>query len=261
MSSFLTQKSSDLSASSFNKSYNRMGSDFNETKIQNNYSVDRIIYDLKIILVGNSGVGKTSLLGTFLGENFDSNYKCTVTAETKTKNLIIDINVAVNLNIWDTCGQEKFRSLTKSFFRDAHGILLVYDVSDQKSFDDLKLWLKEIKEGAPETSSIILVGNKIDLNRVVSNQDANDFVINNKLQYVEVSCLEGRFIETPFQIIATDIVNKIKKGEIQIEQKKEEDEEEKEPAIKISDSQHLQEEFNIINKKERKREKEVKCCL
>ena len=259
MSSYLTQKSSDLSASSFSKSYNRMGSDFNEAKIQNNYSVDRIIYDLKIILLGNSGVGKTSLLGAFLGEKFDNNYKCTITAETKTRNLIIDINVAVNLNIWDTCGQEKFRSLTKSFFRNAHGILLVYDVSDQKSFDDLNLWLKEIKEGAPETSSIILVGNKIDLNRVVSNQDANDFVIKNKLQYIEVSCLEGRFIETPFQIISTDIINKIKKGEIKIEKK--EEEEDKDQDIKISDSQHLEKEFDIIRKKERKREKEVKCCL
>ena len=258
MSSFLTQKSSELSSSSFNKSYNRMGSDFTETKIQNNYSVDRIIYDLKIVLVGNSGVGKTSLLGAFLGENFDSNYKCTVSAEKKTKNLIIDINVAVNLIIWDTVGQEKYRSLTKSFFRDAHGILLVYDVSDQKSFDDLDLWLKEIREGAPETSSIILVGNKIDLNRVVSNQDANDFAIKNKLQYFEVSCLEGRFIETPFQNISIDTVNKIKKGEIIVEQK---DEEEKENDIKISDSQNVEMEFDIIKKKERKREKEVKCCL
>ena len=255
MSSYLTQKSNDLSGSSFN---NRLGSEFNITKTQNNYSVDRIIYELKIILVGNSGVGKTSLIGAFLGENFDNNYKCTVAAETKTKNMVIDINVAVNLNIWDTCGQEKFRSLTKSYFRDAHGILLVFDVSDQKSFDDLDLWLKEIKEGAPETSSIILVGNKIDLNRTVSNQDANDFIIKNKLQYVEVSCLEGRFIESPFQIISSDIVNKIKRGEIKIEQK---DEEDKEHDIKISDSQHLEEEFKIIEKKERKREKEVKCCL
>ena len=252
----------DISGS-ISKSYTRTvgnSNSFNETNQENNYSVDRLVYDLKIILVGNSGVGKTSLLGRFLGNEFDKNYQCTISAETKAKKLNIDMSTSVNLKIWDTCGQEKYRSLTRSFFRDAHGILLIYDVSDKKSFNDLNIWLKEIKENSPKTSSILLVGNKIDLsNRVISNQEANDFAIKNKIQYVEVSCLEGRFIETPFQNLSNEIVNKIKNNEIKIEDDDEDDE--KELEIRISDNQAIEKEIGMISKKERKREKEVTCCL
>ncbi len=247
---------SDFTPSSYNQSFCRSISEFNDTKIPKNYSVERLIYDLKIILVGNSGVGKTSLLGRFLGEDFNTNYKCTLTIEARTKILTIDACTGVNLTIWDTCGQEKFRSLTKSYFRDAHGILLVYDVTDQKSFDDLDLWIKEIKEESPEKSSIVLVGNKIDLPRVISNQDANDFALRNRIQYIEVSCLEGSFIETPFQKLSLDIVNKIANGEIIIKN----EDEEKENEIKIIDDQNLEKEINDYTKKERKREKEKKCC-
>lgn len=257
MSSFLTQKN-ELDGTSFSKSYNKMQSNFNDTKAQNNYSVDKIIYNLKIILVGNSGVGKTSLLGRFIGENFNTNYSCTISAESKEKYLNIDNSIAVNLCIWDTCGQEKFRSLTRAYFRDAHGILLLYDVSDQKSFDDLDSWLKEIKNEAPKTSSILLVGNKIDLSRTVSKQDASDFALKNKLQYNEVSCLEESYILTPFENISIDIVNKIKNGEIKIENN---EEDEKEQVIKINDNQKLENEIVKINEKERKREKEIACCI
>ena len=260
MASYFTPKS-------YNDSYlkscnnNRTSSDFNDTKMQANYSVDRLIYDLKIILVGNSGVGKTSLLGRFLGNDFSTNYKCTVTVETSKKNLSLDVNTGVNLNIWDTCGQEKFRSMTKSYFREAHGILLVYDVSDRKSFDDLGLWLKEIKNSAPENSSILLVGNKIDLPRVISNEEGNEFAIKNKIQYVETSCYEGSFIETPFVNLSIDIINKINKGEIKIENGKKENDEDKDIDIKINDNDKLELEMKNINKKERKREKDIKCCF
>ena len=262
MSSYLTQKS--YNESPYLKSYNS-NSYINDTKFQN-YSVDRLIYDLKIILVGNSGVGKTSLLGRFLGDDFNTNYKCTLTVETRTKNLSLDLNTGVNLNIWDTCGQEKFRSLTKSYFREAHGILLVYDVSDRKSFEDLDYWINEIKDGATENSSVLLVGNKIDLPRVISNQEGNDFAIKNKLQYVEISCLEGCFIETPFEKISLDIVNKIRNGDISIESeenKKDEDKdkEDKDMEIKINDNEKLDKEIQKITQKERKREKNVKCCF
>lgn len=267
MTSFLTQKS-DISAS-VGRSY-QIGNEFNDTKIQNNYSVDRLTYDLKIILVGNSGVGKTSLLSSFLGNDFNTNYNCTLSVESKTKNLSIDAFTSANLTIWDTCGQERFRSLTKSYFRDAHGILLVYDISDQKSFDDLDLWLKEIKEGAPEKCSILLVGNKIDLPRVISSEDANNFAIKNKLQYFEVSCLEGRFIETPFQNLSGNIVNKIKKGELKIGNNdngndlKEIKEELFENTIEIqmNDSNQSDFDINIKNfKKEKSKHKNKKCCF
>ena len=260
MTSFLTQKS-DLSAS-IGKSYNPLVNEFNNTKIQNNYSVDRVTYELKIILVGNSGVGKTSLLGGFIGNEFNTSYNCTVSVEAKAKYLPIDAFTAANLVIWDTCGQERFRSLTKSYFRKADGVLLIYDVSAQKSFEDLDLWLQEIKEGIPEKSSILLVGNKVDLPRVISIQDANDFAIKNKLQYVELSCLEGRFIETPFQNLSSDIVNKIKKGEIKIGNNdlKNIKSEENDNELEIQENNQNDFDINIKNIKNEKL-KNKKCCL
>lgn len=155
----------DISGS-ISKSYTRTignSNSFNETNQENNYSVDRLVYDLKIILVGNSGVGKTSLLGRFLGNEFDKNYQCTISAETKAKKLNIDMSTSVNLKIWDTCGQEKYRSLIKNYYQNSSLAIIVYSVTDQTSFDDVNEWYKQIKLNTSPDCKIFLIANKVDL--------------------------------------------------------------------------------------------------
>ena len=103
------------------------------------------IYQLKIILVGDSSVGKTTLVNRYMGYEFNENYSCTINADFKIKSLSITPNIGAELTIWDTCGQERFKSLTRQYFKDAHGVILVYDVSDLNSFNNISSWLKEIK--------------------------------------------------------------------------------------------------------------------
>ena len=168
-------------------------------------------YKLKIILIGDSGVGKTSLLSRYMGEEFVANKKCTLNAEFKIKSIKIDDSTSAQITIWDTCGQEKFRSMTSQYFKEAHGIILMFDVCDKRSFADLDIWLKEIKAKAEKDDvSIILVGNKIDLKfRNISYEDAKNFANNKDLNYYETSSKEGTNIESPFENITKDIIEKM----------------------------------------------------
>lgn len=204
-------------------------------------------YKLKIILIGDSGVGKTSLLSRYMGEEFVANKKCTLNAEFKIKSIKIDDSTSAQITIWDTCGQEKFRSMTSQYFKEAHGIILMFDVCDKRSFADLDIWLKEIKAKAEKDDvSIILVGNKIDLKfRNISYEDAKNFANNKDLNYYETSSKEGTNIESPFENITKDIIEKMnRKNQFENEVKE-----------KVSLNS-----VRAVRGKERKREKELKCC-
>ena len=106
----------------------------------------KTFYKLKIILIGDSGVGKTSLLSRYMDETFVANKPCTINADFKIKSITLDPLTSAQITIWDTCGQEKYRSMTKQYFKDAHGIILMFDVCDKRSFADLNIWLDEIKK-------------------------------------------------------------------------------------------------------------------
>jgi Ras-related protein Rab-18 len=169
-------------------------------------------YKLKIILIGDSGVGKTSLLCRFLDKNFSINQPCTVNADFKIKTLNIDSSTSAELIIWDTCGQEKYRSLTKQFYKDAHGIILMFDVCDKRSFENLNKWLEEIpKNNVNENFSVVLCGNKIDLNRNVSYEEASIFAKNKDMSYCETSSKNGINIDVAFEKVTKDIIEKIKR--------------------------------------------------
>ena len=208
--------------------------------------INRIIYQFKIILIGDQGVGKTSLVNRFMGYEFQENYACTINADFKIKSLSMDEETGAELTVWDTCGQEKFRAITRQYFKDAHGIVLVYDVNDDNSFRGLSSWLKEIKNNSNKDVSIVLVGNKIDLNdRKISKEEANEFAFKNGLIYYETSSKEGINIDTPFESLAKDIIKKIKEN----------------PDYEYNETvdQKLKR-LNERNEIEKKREKEVKCC-
>ena len=200
------------------------------------------VYQFKIILVGDSAVGKTSLVNRFMGSEFQDNISCTINADFKLKSISLDASTGVDLTVWDTCGQEKYRSMTRQYFKDAQGVILVFDVNNENSFKGLSLWLNEIKNNCNNNNvSIVLVANKIDLNeRVISKEEGNEFAEKNGLLYVETSSKDGININTPFENLSSNIIQKIK---------------EKQTGYNEQNLKKI-ERYEI----EREREKEVKCC-
>merc|ERR1711934_231249 len=121
-------------------------------------------YDMliKLLLIGDSGVGKSCLLCRYSDDVFNSNFITTIGIDFKIRTIELD-GAKIKLQIWDTAGQERFRTITQAYYRGAMGILLVYDVTDKKSFEHIKEWTKSIDQHASETAVKILVGNKCDI--------------------------------------------------------------------------------------------------
>ena len=209
-------------------------------------ALNKTIYQFKIILIGQSGVGKTSLVNRFMGYEFQENYTCTINADFKMKSLSIDPSTGAELTIWDTCGQERFRSLTRQYYKDAHGIILVYDVADEKSFKELDSWLDEIRINNKNDVSIVLVGNKIDLeNRVITKEQGKQFADKNGVMYIEASSKDGINVESPFEDLANDIIKKLR---------------EKNGGDNMETEEDKIKKIGERNEIERQREKEVRCC-
>lgn len=130
----------------------------------------------KILLVGNSGVGKTSLMMRYTEDHINLNHLPTIGVDYKMKKMQIQ-NKRVNLQLWDTAGTEKYSTITRSFYKSAHGILLCYSVNDLSSFKNVSNWLAQIKESSPDSVQVSLIANKIDVkeeDRDVSEQDGID---------------------------------------------------------------------------------------
>jgi len=163
----------------------------------------------KVGLVGESGVGKSCLLVRWVDNDFfTENDKYTIGVDYKFKSVSVkDKNV--KLQIYDTAGQERFRTVTASFYRGAHGILLVYDITDKESFARVEEWLKEIKNYTPDHTPIIFVGNKSDLDgkRAVDNATAKAFADKHNLHFIETSAKEGTNVDEAFMALAERIVD------------------------------------------------------
>lgn len=173
----------------------------------------KVFYQFKLVLLGDSGVGKSSLLNRYMDEGFFPNQPCTINADFKIKSLTIDEFSSAQITIWDTCGQERYRSMTGRYFKGAHGIILMYDVADKRSFADLDIWLEEIKKNTiKEDLSIILVGNKIDLkNREISSEEATNLARQFDCNFYEVSAYLGTNVVEIFNVIANAIYQHRKK--------------------------------------------------
>eukprot|EP01089_Gocevia_fonbrunei_P015072 TRINITY_DN4309_c0_g1_i2.p1 TRINITY_DN4309_c0_g1~~TRINITY_DN4309_c0_g1_i2.p1 ORF type:complete len:209 (-),score=27.24 TRINITY_DN4309_c0_g1_i2:28-654(-) len=130
----------------------------------------------KIVLLGEGSVGKTSLVSRYIHGSFNVRHVTTLQASFLTKTLNFDAK-RVNLNVWDTAGQERFHALGPIYYRDSHGALLVYDITDNSSFEKVKNWVKELRKMLGTSVSIAIVGNKVDLerNRAVNNEEAEKY--------------------------------------------------------------------------------------
>lgn len=167
-------------------------------------------YLFKQLLIGDSGVGKSCLLLQFADQTYNDNYISTIGVDFKIKTINLE-GKRVKLQIWDTAGQERFRTITSSYYRGAHGIIVVFDVTEIETFNNVKTWLKEIQQYANEDVSILLVGNKCDLvdRRVVEESVAMEFAQKENIHYIETSAKNATNVEEAFVRIAKQIKQQI----------------------------------------------------
>ncbi|KAL4341334.1 hypothetical protein GQ457_08G016370 [Hibiscus cannabinus] len=172
----------------------------------------KVDYVFKVVLIGDSSVGKSQLLARFSRNEFSMDSKATIGVEFQTKTLVID-NQTVKSQIWDTAGQERYRAVTSAYYRGAVGAMLVYDMTKRQSFDHISRWLEELRGHADKNIVIMLVGNKCDLTnlRAVPIEDAKEFAQRESLFFMETSAREATNVETAFFTVLTGIYRIISK--------------------------------------------------
>ncbi|EAY14102.1 Ras-like GTP-binding protein RYL1, putative [Trichomonas vaginalis G3] len=166
---------------------------------------------IKLLIIGESSVGKSCLLLRFAEDKFNENFLTTIGIDFKVRKVTID-DAKVKLQIWDTAGQEKFRTITKAYYRGANGILLVFDVTNRDSFNKTKQWMNSIKESITDPVDIILVGNKADgqysdpkISRQVTKEEGEEMAQEFQIPYYETSAKTAFNVEETFMKIATTV--------------------------------------------------------
>jgi small GTP-binding protein len=169
---------------------------------------DPAVKTFKFIVIGDSGVGKTAILKRLIDDVFVTQSSSTIGVEFLASQLEVD-GQTIKLQIWDTAGQERFRSIAKAYFRSAIGVLLVFDLADRKSFDDLGLWLSDIHRLCDPNAVVTLIGNKVDLKgRMITSAEAEAFGQLHQLTYFETSALGGDNIQEAFHRTAVACLRK-----------------------------------------------------
>mmetsp|Transcript_10426 Transcript_10426/g.17047 ORF Transcript_10426/g.17047 Transcript_10426/m.17047 type:complete len:212 (-) Transcript_10426:287-922(-) len=170
-------------------------------------------YLFKYIIIGDTGVGKSCLLLQFTDKRFQPVHDLTIGVEFGARMITID-NKQIKLQIWDTAGQESFRSITRSYYRGAAGALLVYDITRRETFNHLASWLDDARQHSNKDMTIILIGNKSDLEskRAVSLEEGQAFAKENGLIFLETSAKTAQNVEEAFIDTAKEIYSKIQKG-------------------------------------------------
>jgi len=166
-------------------------------------------YLFKLLLIGDSGVGKSCLLLRFADDTYTESYISTIGVDFKIRTIELD-GKTVKLQIWDTAGQERFRAITRGYYRGAVGALIVFDITKQVSFRNVEKWLQELKQHAFDDIVIMLVGNKSDLRqaREVPTDEAKKFAQKNNLLFIETSALDGENIKEAFYQTVSEIREK-----------------------------------------------------
>ena len=162
---------------------------------------------LKLLIVGGSGVGKTNFLNMFLNNKFNQNYFSSTGIDLQNKIMNIK-NKKVRIQIWDTAGQEKYKSITKNLFLKVMGALVLYDITNEESFTKLKEWVELIKEECGRHIKILIIGNKSDLEsqRAIDKEDAMKYANEEKVQYIECSSKTGENVEKAIIMLSEKIL-------------------------------------------------------
>lgn len=160
---------------------------------------------LKLLMLGDTGVGKTCLLLRYAYESFSPTFITTVGIDFKIKEVELD-GLRLRLQIWDTAGQERFRTITVSYFKGAHGIILVYDVSDRGTFDNVRHWVQQIRDNADESVRLVLVGNKCDREdaRAVSFDEGAALAQQFGVAFFETSAKQNKNVDACYTEIARE---------------------------------------------------------
>ncbi|KAG6487731.1 ras-related protein RABA5c-like [Zingiber officinale] len=167
-------------------------------------------YLFKVVIIGDSAVGKSNLLSRYARNEFNPHSKATIGVEFQTQSMDID-GKEVKAQIWDTAGQERFRAVTSAYYRGAFGTLLVYDISRRSSFDSIARWLDELNTHSDTTIVRMLVGNKCDLEtlREVSIEEGKALAEAEGLFFIETSALDSTNVKTAFEIVIKEIYNNV----------------------------------------------------
>ena len=210
---------------------------------QNNplFNPNKQIYNLKIIILGDIAVGKTSVINRFISNTFSDSYKTSISCEFQKKELDIDGETGANLQIWDTAGEERFMAVTKQYYIDSHGVMVIYDLTNKETFVKMNKWIKDVKDNAPKDTVIMVIGNKSDL--ISEKIDLGDELtpFKNEYLYREVSAKNGNNVSLAFEELTQRILEKIK----------EKKEKEGEDIVKPRDSVPLRKQSKSKTKKKK----------
>jgi small GTP-binding protein len=177
--------------------------------------MDQVDSRIQLLIIGDSEVGKTSILYRYANNQFSSFYLATVGIDYFTKDDVID-NKKIKVKIWDTAGQERYKSLTTSFFRNAQGIILAFDLSNAESFENLKYWIQSLNANLGENTQIkkIIFGNKVDLKREVEKEVIESFTQENNIPYFEGSAKDDINVSESIRTLIKTILQNMPKPEI-----------------------------------------------
>lgn len=180
---------------------------------QKEKNTKKLTIEIKLILLGDVYVGKTSILGRYTDNLFREDYKCTLQVEMKSKIIDIDLDTRVKMNIWDTMGQEKFRNITTQYYRNCQGAVIVFDLTQKKTFEGVQKWINDLKQICKNVT-ILILGNKSDLTKDIAvNRDEIENFVKDKYLYYDVSAKNGTNVSLAFDKIRSEIIEDIRRKE------------------------------------------------
>jgi len=170
-------------------------------------------YLFKYIIIGDSAVGKSNILLRYIHDNFNEEFQSTIGVEFGAKNIKIEDKI-YRIQIWDTAGQETFRSITRAYYKNSVCAFVVYDITNRNSFQNVKSWIEDCRKQSPKTVFMVLIGNKVDLedNRQVTYEEGSVFAEKNGMLFYETSAKTGKNIEEIFLKSSMEIAKKIDSG-------------------------------------------------